>query len=152
MSGIGHPPSHYPKLPATAWLFRAPKWQIRLLAVAAGVFVYVTSLSVDFWLYSLGATPVEFFSASDAIAALLTFAFVIKLVEHAGERRRAVIERLQLITESNHHIRNALQAIQYSAHETKHVEAIKTIDDAVDRIEWVLEEIITQPENKPPKH
>ena len=141
MSGVHDSPT-LPRLPRQPWLMRASSLQIRLLALGAALFVFLTSLTIDLWLYRKGFAPVEFFSASDALAALLTFLFVSTLVSRANERRRLVHQRLRMIAEVNHHIRNALAVIQMSAHSTRDQEAIKAINEGITRIEWVLTEVI----------
>jgi C4-dicarboxylate-specific signal transduction histidine kinase len=42
----------------------------------------------------------------------------------------------------NHHIRNALQVIELSAHSTRNADAIASITEAVARIEKVLRELV----------
>jgi PAS domain S-box-containing protein len=49
---------------------------------------------------------------------------------------------LDVIAEMNHHIRNALEEINLSAHLTRNQEVISNISLASERIEWALREIL----------
>jgi len=69
------------------------------------------------------------------IAGLVVFWF-----ERA--RSRSLRERWQTIALMNHHVRNALQLIAYSAHMPPDPEKISQIEGAVKRIEWALREVL----------
>ena len=47
-----------------------------------------------------------------------------------------------MIGEMNHHVRNALQVIAYAAHSMPDQEAITRINNAAERIDWALREIL----------
>ncbi len=138
----GIPPESLPHLPPQPWVYRARPWQIYVMAVGVGACVYAVSMTIDFALYRSGVSPVPMFSISDGLAALIAALFALKVVQHSTERRRAVIERLEMIAEMNHHIRNALDVIQLSAHTTRDEAAIAMVNEAVERIEWALQEIL----------
>lgn len=59
-----------------------------------------------------------------------------------GERRGA--ERLKVIADMNHHIRNALQVIAYHSTIREDKKSVAVIDDAVKRISWALREVLPQ--------
>ena len=69
------------------------------------------------------------------IAGLLVYWYSIS-------RMRGMKERLTTIALMNHHIRNALQVIAYSAHLPPDPEKIKLMLDALKRIEWALQEVL----------
>jgi len=72
-------------------------------------------------------------------------AFATALVVFLYERRhlRKVNERLRVISEMNHHVRNALQPILYAADGAiPHEEQIKLIRGAVSRIQWALTDVL----------
>ncbi len=58
------------------------------------------------------------------------------------EKQRLTKQRLDKVAEMNHHIRNALQVVTFYARSPDNSEAIGTIDDAIRRIEWALQEIL----------
>lgn len=86
--------------------------------------------------------------AAAVVVALLT----AKLVRAANQRREAELLRMQIISEMNHHIRNALTAISLTAESGGSQEGVRVIAESVDRIEWTLREILLRdkplPENK----
>lgn len=105
------------------------------------MIVFAATAVVDWLLYSAGIEPMHIMLASDGFAALLAAAFVLKLMMEVHQRRDMVREQLNIIAETNHHIRNALELIQFSAQSTHNEEVIAQISSAVDRIQWVLREL-----------
>lgn len=77
-------------------------------------------------------------TVSAAIVALLT----VKLIHSANQLRAAALLRMQVISEMNHHIRNALAAICMSTESIENQQCMQTISESVDRIEWALREIL----------
>jgi len=75
-----------------------------------------------------------------AVAAILVF--VMAQVEE--RKQKAVAERLTVIAEMNHHIRNALQVIAYQSSFREDKKEIDAINDAVNRISWALRKILPQ--------
>jgi hypothetical protein len=84
---------------------------------------------------------------SAAIVALLT----ARLLHAADQRREAALLRMQVISEMNHHIRNALQAICLMAESTQNQQCIGVTSESVDRIEWTLREILLRRKPFPEK-
>ncbi|MGB8063866.1 MAG: hypothetical protein WCF26_18375 [Candidatus Sulfotelmatobacter sp.] len=82
-------------------------------------------------------------SVSGAVVALLTF----KLMQIANRRREAALLRMQVISEMNHHIRDALAVISLSIEPLENRQCIGVISQSVDHIEWALREILLR--NKP---
>jgi hypothetical protein len=58
------------------------------------------------------------------------------------ERRDFVRERLRPISEMNHHIRNALQVISFYSYRDQDDKAVDLLKQAVNRIEWALNEVL----------
>ena len=80
---------------------------------------------------------------SAVVVALLTAGFI----RQANQRRDAALLRMQVIAETNHHIRNALSAISLSTDAIQNPQCIQVISESVERIEWTLREVL--PRNKP---
>lgn len=81
---------------------------------------------------------------SDLLIGLVAgiLAFILGL--HHAQRDRFVAARLKIITEMNHHIRNALQVITFEARRSGNENEIRVMQDAVDRITWALREVLPQ--------
>ena len=63
----------------------------------------------------------------------------------ADQRREAALLRMQVISEMNHHIRNALQVITYASaaqNQNDSVDSVDMIRSSVERIEWALREVL----------
>ncbi|MFB3917355.1 MAG: hypothetical protein ACE14M_11535 [Terriglobales bacterium] len=72
-------------------------------------------------------------------------------VLEARAQHQAMLQRLEMIAELNHHVRNALEMIQLSAHTTQNKELIQNIHTSVTRIQWALRELLPpngEPEGK----
>jgi hypothetical protein len=131
-----------PQLPKLPWTMRATRKQMTVAAVVFAASVFALALVVDLLLYRAGVPAGPMFAVSDAAAAVIAALFALRLIRHATERVEAVHGRLRMVAEMNHHIRNALDIIQLSAHATKDQQAIAAIDEEVTRISWALREIM----------
>lgn len=82
-----------------------------------------------------------YFSAffDDFVIALCT-ALVVFVYER--RRNRYLIERLRIIEEMNHHVRNALQAVSFSMYSSTDSKLRELLRKSSDRIEWALYEIL----------
>jgi signal transduction histidine kinase len=79
---------------------------------------------------------------AEGVSALVVALLTGKLMHVANQRRQAALLRMQVISEMNHHIRNALAAIALSADSIENQQCMQVISDSVDRIEWALREIL----------
>lgn len=126
------------------WLSSASGHTTIVVALAIGFVVYAAVGTSDWAMFGAGFSPFKIMLGSDAVAAILAFAFSLKLMRDAQKRRAAVRRRLQVIGDANHHIRNALELIQLSAQTTHDQQVIAQISVAVDRIQWVLRELLDE--------
>jgi hypothetical protein len=127
---------------------------LRMFAALIGLFVFAVVGVADWLMFDAGWSPLGIMLGSDAVGAVLTAWFALKLINQSYERRQMVRRRLELIGETNHHIRNALELIQFSAQTTHDQQVIENISSAVDRIQWVLREMLgdgTKEYNEPPR-
>lgn len=79
---------------------------------------------------------------AETISATVVALLTLKLMHAAHQRREAALLRMQVISEMNHHIRNALAAISMSTESLENQQCMRTISESVDRIEWALREIL----------
>lgn len=130
-------------------LWSAPGHAAIGVALVIGLVVYGAVGASDWAMYDAGLSPFRIMLSSDAVAAILAFAFSLKLMRDARKRREAIRRRLQVIGDTNHHIRNALELIQLSAQTTHDQQVIGQISVAVDRIQWVLRELLEEDVSRP---
>src|SRR3954468_13171381 len=79
---------------------------------------------------------------SDAITAILIGALVAQMAVLYRQREAQAQARVQRIAEMNHHVRNALQVITYWSLEEKEKRQVELVQDAVNRIQWALREVL----------
>ena len=79
---------------------------------------------------------------SDAITALLIGALVAHMAVLYRQREAYAQARVERIAEMNHHVRNALQVITYWSLEEKEKRQVELVQDAVNRIQWALREVL----------
>jgi hypothetical protein len=124
-----------------SWIHSASSAEITLVSAFAGFAVFGTAAMWE-WIAELeGWSLLPMALVSDVIAGTLAGIFIFMVLRNIRERRLVMLRRLTAIREMNHQIRNALELIQLSAYSTQHQQAIATITNAVDRIQWTLREI-----------
>ena len=122
--------------------FRVPKaWESWFLGVVAGCAVFVLTFAVQWFVYDYLLGDTEFHFVGVAVASLLTFIFIQRMMSYSRQRRLATLRRFQVIAEVNHHIRNSLQTILYQSY-TLDDEVATRLKDAADRIQWVLDRVL----------
>jgi hypothetical protein len=138
--------------PEDTWLGTASRGRLQWVSVALA-FVFFAVTQALHWLFF----PVHDLDllgrrmAADAFGAVLIGLLIYRVLLGMHDRRRATLERLKLIGELNHHIRNSLQTIQFSAQTLDNEESIQQINESVARISRVLREIVPMHDEAPPK-
>ena len=77
------------------------------------------------------------------LAGVLVFAY-------ERHQHKLILEKMRVISEMNHHVRNALQPIMYSPYLQEQAEQVKTIQEGTRRIEWALREVLPGDDSAPP--
>lgn len=126
---------------ASDWV---PSWRrLAMIAALFALFVFCSSLALDYILLVHRDSPVATVEVSDALAALLAGVLFYKILDAGRRRRKLILQRLETIDQMNHHIRNALQVISFTVHANQeHAKEVSNIDRAVNRIQWALREIL----------
>lgn len=113
----------------------------RAWRVAAVVLVSVAVLAYLSDVYVVTSHPHPLFAVADAIVLGVLSGAIAWVYQR--RQNRYLTERLQVIADMNHHVRNDLQVIQYSAYMTKDKEHIQRIEQSLGRIDWALREVLT---------
>jgi len=84
----------------------------------------------------------ELAMAGDAIIVAI-FVFLLTFVELTvvHERRSRVIREMRVIANLNHHVRNALSAIQYAAYASTDRSNLEIVNSSIERIDNILKEL-----------
>jgi hypothetical protein len=126
------------------WMFWVPnsKGQLVLLSLAFAGLVFAVGLGLDLLLLEQHQPRSLTLEISDAFTGVVAGALFFQLMLYGHRRRREVEQRLEMIAEMNHHIRNALQVIAFSRHLPPDKEPLAAIDESVRRIQWALRELL----------
>src|SRR3954466_13795682 len=112
--------------------------------VLAGIFaalIFIISSGADL-LMLRNHEPARFtIEISDAIASGVIGLLTFHLLRMQQQRREILRKRVEIISEMNHHVRNGLQVISYTAHGSDQRE-IEAIQESVNRIQWALRELL----------
>jgi len=86
---------------------------------------------------------------AEAVSAVVVSVLVAKLVAVVHRQQQIMLARVQIISEINHHIRNALMAISASADLSQNQKCNRVISESVQRIDWALREILPRKQPLP---
>ncbi len=119
-------------------------WVIILLF---GTTVFVMGMALDWFLvHQTGLRPLVAALILNAMFGVVAGVLVYRLVAFERDKYNRILERLQVVDEMNHHIRNALQVISFSAHAASSESELSEIRNAVTRIQWAVREILPKVE------
>jgi hypothetical protein len=79
---------------------------------------------------------------SDALGGLIAGGLVFKLLQYERERRERLRQKIAIIADMNHHVRNALQVISFHAYSTGDQEQLEAVRESMERIQWALKEVL----------
>lgn len=125
----------------------------RYAAYVFGLFVFAVGIALDFLLIDMGA-PRPLTLLFDDLLTGIAAAFAAWFILRAEVRRRQQeIQRLHILDETNHHVRNALQVVVLHVYSMEGPRAAE-LQKAVSRIEWTLNEVLPRigPQSEQPPH
>lgn len=115
---------------------RRNAWKVAVVVVVSvAVLAYLSDV------YVVTSHPHRIFAAFDAIILGTLTGAVAWFYQR--RQNRFLMQRLTVIADMNHHVRNDLQVIQYSAYMTRDKEHIQRIEQSLGRIDWALREVLT---------
>src|SRR3954451_14318235 len=115
-----------------SWMNQASKTKLRAMASGVGLAVFGSAVLVEkLSKRSEGSSKV--LMAWNAVAGFAAGWMAMKTIDIARERRKNISQRLKMIGELNHHVRNALQSIQLSAYSTHDQEIIASVGRSEER-------------------
>jgi len=117
-------------------------WKLLLFAVIAGLVVFLLGSAFDWLLLRENESRRLVIEVSDALGGLIASFLVFRLLQYEMDRRLRLRERIEAIANMNHHVRNALQVISFSAFSAADQQQLQAVRDSVNRIQWALREIL----------
>lgn len=115
------------------------------LAIAfliSSLFIAGVGFGFDKLLLREGIPRLDILLVSNLLTGLVAGALFLQSKIRAQEKERLLQERLQKISDMNHHVRNALQVMAFYGHLTPDPKGAQLVRDSIQRIEWTLEEIL----------
>ena len=117
---------------------RDAEFRSTIIALLAGFAVFALLVIADQASMHYGLPESQ--RVLDDVCGGLVAAFLVFRYERF--RLRQLTQQLQTIAAMNHHVRNALQVVMYSASVPSDKEQLNRIRSAVQRIEWALQEVL----------
>jgi signal transduction histidine kinase len=115
--------------------------RVILVSVVVGLVSFlVTELMHRFLVADLGRHWERLLA--EGVSAVAVAGLTAGFADAANQRQEAALLRMQVISEMNHHIRNALGAISLTTDSIQNHQCVRVISDSVDRIEWTLREVL----------
>ncbi len=111
--------------------------RIVLLAMLCGLVIGFCGYAVDHFVHGIN----ELYT-SDLYTCIVASLLCYTLMVYDKRRRVILARRMEIVAEVNHHIRNALTAVVFSAAVQKDPMLQAVIEDATARIDWVLTTIL----------
>jgi len=105
---------------------------------ALGFGIFVLGVSLRTLLDSWGVTGVAA-AIDDMLIGLLAGVLVFAYERH---QHKIIHEKMRVISQMNHHVRNALQPIMYSPYLKEQAEQVRIIQEGTRRIDWALREVL----------
>ena len=124
------------------------KWIEWLIPLAVGLACFaITELMHRLLAPDIGCQKERWLA--EAVSAVVVSVLVAKLAAMVRQQHQAMLARVQIVSELNHHIRNALAAISLSADLSRNQGCIRVISESVHRIDWALREILPRKQPLP---
>jgi signal transduction histidine kinase len=117
-------------------------WKVAALAALAALLVFMIAAGMDWLVLHENESRTIAISLSDSVAAVIAGVLVFRLLQYERDRRRRLRQRLEIIAEMNHHVRNALHVISLSTYSSADQKQLAAIQESVSRIQWALREIL----------
>ena len=116
----------------------------RVVLVVVAFFLVVSAVGFFFdrLLVWAGVPRPDVMLLSNALTGLVAAILFLQVKVRAQDRQRVLEDRLQKVTEMNHHVRNALQVVSFYRYQITDPEASRLLQESIKRIEWTLEEVL----------
>jgi hypothetical protein len=114
----------------------------RLLSIVLFLFLTALGFAFDRMLVIEGLGRAWALLLTNSLTAAITACLFFLYDVRRKQEQDAVQQRMQVIADMNHHVRNALQVISFFGAQQHDRESVALIRDSVDRIEWTLREVL----------
>jgi hypothetical protein len=125
-----------------------------LLATLVILLVSALGFALDILLVKEGTPRRDVMLFTNSVTGVIAGWLFYQFAVNEKHRREIMRERMHTIAELNHHIRNALQVIKFAGGvNPPDAVQLQLINEAVNRIEWALREVLPRyPQGLPAEH
>jgi len=146
MSAVTNPrvpsPAPTPPEPSTESGILSPS-RMLLMALIAALVVFLIGATFDYiLLHDAHDSRTTALEVSDALGGLIAGVLVYRLLQYERERRERLRQKLAIISDMNHHVRNALQVISFQTYSNADKEQLEAIRESMEHMQWALKEIL----------
>jgi len=113
-----------------------------VLVVSSFLLVTIVGYLLDTLLVFTGVSRWHTVLFSNAISGLIAAFFLVYRQQQHQREIELMQQRVEIVSELNHHVRNALQVIVYFAQDAKDDQSAERLRDSIDRIRWALNEVL----------
>jgi hypothetical protein len=140
-SEISQSAAESPSVPLTIPFWSSVRGAL-VLAAIAGVAIFAINVIADLLILHNHELTARFtVEISDGISAFVIGLLSYQVIRLQQQRRDQIRQKLQVIADMNHHVRNALQVISLSTlGQSK--EELSVIRESMNRIQWALRELL----------
>lgn len=117
-------------------------WKLALATLGIFLLVTVSAYGFDRMLRRDGVNREVITASANALTGLVVALMFLEYTRNVQNRRRLVRDRLEVIADMNHHIRNALQVISYGTATHGGKQETEMMRESIQRIEWALREVL----------
>jgi hypothetical protein len=115
----------------------------RLFATLLGSLVFGAGLVLDVMMLHWGLAGSDALVVSNLLTGVVAGIACWMLMIREREQRDEAVQRLHVISDMNHHVRNALQVIVYYCSQMEQEPRSET-EHAIERIKWSLTAVLPQ--------
>ena len=117
-------------------------WRIFLMAIVGALVVFLIGTGLDYVLLHEHDSRLLVVEVSDALGGVVAGALMFRLLQYERERRARLRQKIAVIADMNHHVRNALQVISLHAYSNTDQEQLTAVRESMERIQWALREVL----------
>lgn len=113
-----------------------------LVTLAGALLIFAINLGLDYLLIDDRVSGRLTIEISDLLGAVIVGFLFYRVLAYEREKRSWLRQRIEIIAEMNHYVRNGLQAISLSAASPADEQRVAALREGINRIQYALKEIL----------
>jgi hypothetical protein len=111
--------------------------------VDAGFF-FSSAFALELFLLRSGVPTMAVFVMSSLVITALGYGIVLERRRRRDQQRQVLEDRLETISEINHHVRNVLSVVAFYGMQTKNPYTARIVNDALVRMEGIMRGVLSR--------